>query len=123
MADFKSGARGSATPQRLPPKFIIAVARAASDAEIQEAAEYFSRLRPRSPITVIETDTVPGTYVANWFLAVDKAAASEPVGQRIIEVPEDLEQFERRDSRARFLAYVPFSTSSPGRVPALPAHR
>ena len=31
----------------------------------------------------------------------------EPIGQRIIEVPEDSEQFTSRDSRARFVAYVP----------------
>jgi cytochrome c553 len=31
----------------------------------------------------------------------------EVLGQRIIEVPENLEQFERRDGRSRWVAYVP----------------
>jgi cytochrome c553 len=31
----------------------------------------------------------------------------EPIGQRIIEVPEDVQQFVSRDTRARFIAYVP----------------
>src|SRR5262249_51075209 len=38
----------------------------------------------------------------------------EPIGQRIIEVPEDLERFENRDTRARFVAYVPVGSIAKG---------
>ena len=34
---------------------------------------------------------------------------------RIIEVPEDLERFEMRDARSRFLAYVPPGSVQQGR--------
>jgi len=38
---------------------------------------------------------------------VDPRGGSEPLGRRIVEVPVDLEQFELRDSRSQFIAYVP----------------
>ena len=55
----------------------------------------------------METDSVPKTFVAGWFLADAKTGEKEPIGQRIIEIPEDLDQFESRDPRARFIAYAP----------------
>jgi hypothetical protein len=43
-----------------------------------------------------------------------KTGDMEPIGQRIIEVPEDVEQFVSRDTRARFIAYVPPGTIKEG---------
>ncbi len=53
MADFKSGARKSLTPERRPPAAMTAVAKAATTAEVASAAAYFSRLKPRKLITVV----------------------------------------------------------------------
>jgi cytochrome c553 len=116
MADFKSGARGTSVPKRLPPDLMISLAKAATDSETQEAASYFSALKPRAAIKVIETDEVPKTYVAGWFLADARTGEKEPIGQRIIEVPEDLQQFENRDARSRFVAYVPIGSIEKGKV-------
>ena len=116
MADFKSGARASALPGRLPPKLMVSLAKAATDAEIKEAADYFSALKPRSAIKVVETDTVPKTYVAGWFLAQETGGVTEPLGERIIEVPADLQQFENRDARSRFIAYVPVGSIEKGKL-------
>jgi len=116
MADFKSGARSTSVPQRLPPTLMIALAKAATDAEIQEAAAYFSSLKPRAAIRVVEADMVPKTHVAGWFLADAKSGEREPIGQRIIEVPEDLQQFENRDARSRFIAYVPVGSVEKGKA-------
>ncbi len=55
----------------------------------------------------IETVNAPKTQVVDWHLAVASTVGTEPLGQRIIEVPENLEQFERRDGRSRWIAYVP----------------
>lgn len=107
MADFKSGARGTSVPNRLPTTAMIALAKAATDAEVAAAAAYFAAIPPRPTIRVVETATVPKTHVAGWILAVDSGGEREPIGARIIELPEDPEQFEHRDSRARFLAYAP----------------
>ena len=93
---------------------MISLAKAATDAEVQAAAAYFSALKPKSIIKVVETETVPKTFVAGMFLAAVKMGDKEPIGQRIIEVPEDLHQFEHRDSRSQFMAYVPVGSVAKG---------
>jgi cytochrome c553 len=115
VADIRIGVRRAAVPTRLPPKLMSELAAVATDTEIRVAAEYFSRLQPQFRIKVIETDTVPRTHVAGWILAVDKAGPREPIGQRIIEVPEDVERFEHRDSRTGFVAYVPLGSIKAGK--------
>jgi cytochrome c553 len=107
MSDYKSGSRSTALPNRAPQALMMALAKAATDYEILEAARYFSSLKPRQNMRVVETDRVPKTYVANWFLAVQEGKESELLGERIVETPEDLERFENRDARATFVAYVP----------------
>ena len=107
MADFKSGARQTSVPERVPPQLMIATAKAINDQEVEAAAAYFSALKPRPAIRVVEAESVPKTRVAGWHLALAAGSETEPLGQRIIEVPENLEAFESRDGRARFVAYVP----------------
>jgi cytochrome c553 len=114
MADFKNGLRKTSVPERGPPQLMIALAKAASDEEVRISAEYFAAIKPRSTIRVIESDTVPRTAVAGWFLADAKTGEREPIGNRIIEIPEDLAQFENRDARSRFVAYVPVGSIKKG---------
>jgi cytochrome c553 len=75
--------------------------------EIAAAAKYFAGLPCTPWIRVIETNTVPKTHISGWMLAADTPAATEPIGQRIIEMPEDLERTEFRDDSSGFIAYVP----------------
>jgi cytochrome c553 len=119
MADFKNGTRKTSVPQRGPPQAMTSLAKAATDDEVAAAAAYFSTLKPKQLIRVIETNTVPKSYVAGWFLATVNTGADEPIGQRIIEVPEDLEQFEHRDTRSRFIAYVPVGSIQAGQTLAI----
>jgi cytochrome c553 len=107
MADFKNGTRSTALSQRLPQSLMVALAKATSDAEIEEAARYFSSLRPRQNIRVVETDRVPKTYVASWILALKEGKETEPLGDRIVETPENLEQFESRDTHSTFVVFAP----------------
>jgi cytochrome c553 len=107
MADFKSGARTTSVPERLPPQLMISTAKAINDQEIEAAAAYFSALQPRAAIRVVEAASVPKTKVTGWHLAIAADDETEPLGQRIVEVPEKLEYFALRDGRARFVAYVP----------------
>ena len=115
MADFKSGARTTSVPQRIPPQLMIKTAKGITDAEIEQAAAYFSGLKPRAVIKVVETATVPKSRVAGWFLAALPGGETEPIAGRIIEVPEDLERFEMRDARSHFIAYVPPGSVEQGR--------
>ena len=107
MADFKSGARKTSVPGRNPDRMVAEVASAINGEEVDAAAKYFSALRPRSTIRIIEALKAPKIRVVDWHLAVASPFSLEPLGERIIEVPENLEQFERRDGRSRWIAYVP----------------
>lgn len=115
MADFKSGARQTSVPSRVPIKLMISFAKAITEPDIETAADYFATLKPRADIRVIESDSVPKTHVAGWFLAA-QTGGKEPINGRIIEVPQDLEQFEDRDGRADFLAYVPVGSIEKGKT-------
>ncbi len=115
MADFKSGARSTSLPDRAPPKNMIALSKAATTEEIEAAAAYFSSLKPKAIIRVIEADQAPETHVHGWHLADLQNGKTEPIGQRVIEFPEDLEQFISRDTRSRFVAYVPVGSMEKGK--------
>jgi cytochrome c553 len=114
VADFKSGARKSSEPASLPANLMVAVAKAATDEEVRLAAEYFSALKPKPWIRVVETNTVPKTRVGGWMLIAAEPAGTEPIGQRIIEMPENLERTELRDSTSGFIAYVPVGSIEKG---------
>ena len=107
MADYKSGARTTALPDRAPQKNMIALSKAITDDEVQAAAQYFSGLKPRHNVRVVESPEVPKTVVGGWFLTDARTGEREPIGARIVEMPENVEQFENRDTHARFVAYVP----------------
>ena len=55
MADYKSGARSTALPKRVPQAFMIAAAKATTDEEVRAAAAYFSKLEPKANIKVVES--------------------------------------------------------------------
>ena len=114
MADYKSGARRFAGPQRSPVLLMTAIAKAATEDEMRAAAAYFSSLSPKANIKVVETATVPATQIARVFYMLLKDGDTEPIGQRIVEVPLDVEQFEHRDTRSQFVAYVPKGSIAKG---------
>jgi cytochrome c553 len=115
MADFKSSARKTSVPGRNPER-MVEIANAITAEEIKVAADYFSALKPRSAIRVAEAVNAPKTRVVDWHLALTPTPGNEPLGQRIIEVPENLEQFERRDGRSRWVAYVPAGSVQRGQT-------
>jgi cytochrome c553 len=79
----------------------------ATEAEVQSAAQYFASLKPRPWIRVVETGTVPKTRIAGWMLVPLSSGEREPIGHRIIEVPENTQQTELRNDASGFIAYVP----------------
>jgi cytochrome c553 len=108
MADFKSGARRSLVADRPPAILKATIAKAITDAEVEAAAAYFSSVKARSNVSVVEAHEVPRTYFTlASYLAVLKGDEKEAIAGRIIEVPENTEQFGNRDTRARFIAHVP----------------
>ena len=108
MADWKSGDR----------KFggiMIQLAKIATDAEVRAAAEYFASVKPRTWIRVVETDTVPKSFIGPGNKRLElPAGGSEPIGNRIIEVPENEEAVVYRDPISGFVAYVPKGSIAKG---------
>src|SRR5262249_33544434 len=114
MADYKSGARGTALPGRTPPKLMIELSKLATDAEIEAAAAYFSALEPRKRIKVVESEPATGVCGGGLLGAGVEPGEREPIGARIVEVPDDLLRFESRDHRSTFTAYVPSGSIAKG---------
>jgi cytochrome c553 len=108
MTDFKNGSRKSSDPKKANTNIMIAIAKAMTDEEIKASAEYFGSMKWTPWIKVVEAANAPKTRVAGGlFLALD-GGEKEPLGARIIEVPENTEATETlRDPRSGFIAYVP----------------
>jgi cytochrome c553 len=108
LADWKNG-------ERKYGAIMIALSKSASEAEIKDAANYFASVKPRQWIRVAETDTVPKTFIGpgNKRL-VHPSGGTEPMGNRIIEVPENEEDVVYRDPRSGFVAYVPKGSIAKG---------
>ena len=103
MADFKAGHRTGGRAGNM-----IIFAAAISDEDTRAAAEYFASLKPTAWTKVIETDTVPQTFVgAGAMRFVSPGGGSEPIGNRIIVVPQDAARASSRDARSGFIDYVP----------------
>jgi cytochrome c553 len=102
MTYFKSGARKD--DGRMGP-----IAKATSEEDVRQAAEYFAAIKPIPWVRVIETSTPPKTYVsaAARHRLVVPGGGTEPIGHRIIETPEDPVRTANRDPHSAFLAYVP----------------
>jgi cytochrome c553 len=108
LNDFKNGARKSADPRKANTNVMIGFAKSMSDEEMKDAARYFSSMKWTPWIRVVEADMIPKTRIANGIFLRVKGDEKEPIGNRIIETPEDVEAMEvLRDARSGFIAYVP----------------
>jgi cytochrome c553 len=87
---------------------MIAIAKAMTEDEVKAAAEYFGSMKWTPWIKVVETNTVPKTHIAGGMFLALEGGEKEPLGQRIIEMPENTEATEvLRDPRSGFIAYAP----------------
>ncbi len=114
MADYKAGLRRSSESAMGPPRAMLAIGEAASDEEISAAAEYFASFNFKPWIRVVEADRVPQLHVAGAMYAAVEDGGTEPIGQRIVEIPENLGRTELRDDSSGFVAYVPVGSIARG---------
>jgi cytochrome c553 len=117
MNDFKNGNRKSAEPRKANTNVMIAIAKAMTDEEIKAAAEYFGSM-PWTPwIKVVETEMAPKTRISGGLFLALEGNEKEPIGKRIIEVPESTEATEVfRNPRSGFIAYVPAGSVKKGQA-------
>ena len=110
MLDFRNGARKTSDPRKANTGLMTRFAKMMTEDEIKAAAHYFTAIPATPWITVVESATVPKTKPQNgMFLRLEgEEAGAEPIGERIIEMPEKTHDTEfLRNSRSGFIAYVP----------------
>ena len=91
LTEFRKGNRKTSDPRKTNTGTMAGFARAMTDEEIKQAATWFSST-PFTPwVKVVESSTVPKARPAGGlFLKLEGAeAGEEPIGDRILEVPED----------------------------------
>jgi len=108
LADFKAGNRiGEAMND---------MAKNLSEEDAKQAAEWFAALKPKAWQKVIETDRVPKTFVNEHLMRMPlPGGGDEPIGNRIIELPQDIARAESRDPHSGFISYVPMGSLAKGK--------
>lgn len=101
MEDFRTGARKDSARMN-------GIVQGLSDEEIRKAAEWFAGLKPQIFTKVTEAATVPKTFVGGGRMRFATAdGGTEPIGNRIITLPQDQSRVTKRDPHSGFIAYVP----------------
>src|SRR6476469_5985582 len=100
LADFKSGARKGAAN-------MVTFSKAMTEEAVKAATEYLAALPVKRWTHVVEIDAVPKTHFVGTRRMPLPTGGTEPIGKRVIEVPEDPERVELRDPHSGFVAYAP----------------
>ncbi len=107
LSDFKNGLRfGEGMPD---------ICKNLSEEDAKQAAEWFSKLTPEPWQKVVETERVPKTFVNDRLMRMPLPGGDEPIGERIIELPQDIAGAESRDPHSGFIAYVPVGSIEKGK--------
>ncbi|CAN5425741.1 N/A [soil metagenome] len=114
---FATGTRRPVLPNATPSTLMAATARAATPPEIDQAAAYFSKLRYTPHVRVVEAAAI--AFRPGRFVYLPGAGAKQPIGDRVIEVPDDSVRFEQRDAHVGYTAYVSPGAIARGRAIAL----
>jgi cytochrome c553 len=112
LAEFKSGARKGFRASSMIP-----IAKGLNEDDFKAAAEYFAAMKYPVWYKVVEGDMVPKSYLGNGamrFPVEGADAGTEPIGNRIIELPQNDLSAESRDPRTGFVAHVPAGSIKKG---------
>ena len=115
LYDFRDGKRNTGEPRKGNVQRMIHFGKNMTEEEMRAAAEYYGSM-PWTPwIRVVETETVPKMRIQGGIHLPLDGNEREPIGNRIIETPENLEHTEiLRDPRSGFIAYVPVGSLQKG---------
>ena len=116
VAAFRSGERRADALETV--RSMTQEARSLDAADLQRAADYFSKVEFVPRVHVVEAATVPKTHWKYFVLVPDKGGAHEPIGERIIEMPTDYRSYEYSSNRTAYVAYVPPGNVERGAVVA-----
>jgi len=113
---FRNGTRKSADPRKANTNEMIQIARHLTAEEMKIAAAYFSSITWKPWVKVVESETVPKTReTMNGLFMPRPGTEMEPLGRRIMEVPENPALTDlMRSPRSGFVAYVPVGSLARG---------
>jgi cytochrome c553 len=118
FVDWRSGARKLAVGDAQTIALLTAMKRGYSSGQVRAAARYFASLQPRRWVRVVETQTVPASAVDSQTLMrlATSPARTEPLGERIVELPEEPVGLISRDAHSGFVARTPIGSIARGRA-------
>jgi cytochrome c553 len=104
LRDFASGKR-----KGIRTGVMVGIAKGITPDDARAAAEYFAARKPANGyMKVVEKADVPKSVVGEGAMRfVVPNGGDEPIGSRIIEVPQDEPGARARNARTGFIAYVP----------------
>lgn len=116
MADFKNGLRHTSDKNKANAWEMPLMAAAMTPDEWKQAAEYFAAIKYPRKNKVVETTMAPKAAPnANGLFMKTAGNETMPLGNRIIETPDDPEDAQiLRNPRAAFTAFVPPGTLKKG---------
>ena len=114
VKEFQSGARRSSDMRRIAPTDMVAAVKNMTDEDLKAAAEYFASVKFKSITKVVEAETIPKPAMKGSIYVVSETGEKEPLGERIIEVPDHVERGEIRDTHSMNTAYVPVGSIRKG---------
>jgi cytochrome c553 len=123
LAEFRSGERRITVGDARAQQLLSVLKSSYSDAQVRAAALYFSALTPRAWVQVREAKRVPVSVVDPDSLMRTALAGggTEPLGSRIVELPESESALRKRDAHSGFIAYVPEGSLAKGKILATQA--
>ena len=110
MEDFKNNLRKDPEPYAPSARAgrMNIIAAGLPEEEMRKAVEWFATLKPAVWYKVIEATTVPRTWINGGRMRLPlPSGGTEPLGNRIITLPQDPARVELRDPHSGFIAYVP----------------
>ena len=116
LYDMRDGLRYTSDPRKRNTPTMIDLAKAMTEEEIQEAAEYFAAIPWTKWMNVVEADMIPEMHLeeGNMFITVG-TEPTEPLGNRIVETPIDEHQANYlRNPRSAWNVYVPVGSLARG---------
>lgn len=111
MTDFAIGNRKGTRTNSM-----VSIAKAISNEDSQAAAHYYAALEATPGyIKVVEQAEVPKSRVGEGAMrVVIPNGGTEPIGERIVEVPQDEAAAKARSPHGGFIAYVPLGSIAKG---------
>ena len=88
-----------------------------ADYIVQQMPQWFATLPRQKWSRVVEAAMVPRTFVGQGRMRfVDPKGGMEPIGNRVITLPEDQDRARLRDPKSGFVSYVPPGSLAKGKA-------